>query len=171
MFTKHWIFKGDFFKLWSSTFFSQLGGILFFYSLIWWSLTIEGDMLTGGFIIGIGAVASLLMSPFSGWLSDRFHRGKVLAIADAILFLLFLLLYFSFSLQIFSQAWVVFICRILISVIIGSTDAAARSLIPETIEEEWLEKGIGFQESLIQLSQLLAPAAAGLIISFIGIGG
>ncbi|GAA0451333.1 MFS transporter [Alkalibacillus silvisoli] len=166
-----WLLKGDFFKLWSSTFFSQFSAVLFFYSLIWWSLSEEQSLLTGSIVIGIGAAVSLLISPIAGWLADRYPRGKLLAIVDGGLCLLFLLLAISFSFVGVEQAWIVLFCRIIISAGVGSTDAASRSLVQETVLEDRLDKAIGFQESLGQTSQLIAPAIAGIIIYLVGIDG
>ncbi|MED1741055.1 hypothetical protein P4284_20495 [Bacillus swezeyi] len=71
-----WVVKGDFFRLWSGTFLSLLSSVLFYYSLMWWSLYETGNGLQGGVLIGIGLAVSVVISPFTGWLSDRFHRRK-----------------------------------------------------------------------------------------------
>ncbi|MCY8593126.1 hypothetical protein [Bacillus haynesii] len=89
-----WVIKGDFFRLWSGTFLSLFSSVLFYYSLVWWSLSETGSALSGSIVIGIGLTVSILISPFTGWLSDRFHRGKLIAASDMIISAVFLMIGF-----------------------------------------------------------------------------
>ncbi|WP_043928067.1 hypothetical protein [Bacillus haynesii] len=61
-----WGIKGDFFRLWSGTFLSLFRSGLFYYSLVWWSLSETGSALSGSVVIGIGLTVSILISPFTG---------------------------------------------------------------------------------------------------------
>ncbi|WP_019240446.1 MULTISPECIES: MFS transporter [Bacillus] len=166
-----WLVKGDFFKLWSSTLLSQFSSNLFFYSLIWWTLSEGENLLTGSTIIAIGAAITLFLSPISGWLSDRFHRGRLLAIVDSSLCFMFIVLVFFSEFANFQSGLIVLLSRIIISAGLGSTDAAARSLIQQTIKEEQLNRALGFQESLSQISHLISPAIAGFLVYSIEISG
>ncbi|MGO4898971.1 hypothetical protein ACG2QI_07910 [Bacillus sp. GM2] len=89
-----WVIKRDFFRLWSGTFLSLFSSVLFYYSLVWWSLSETGSALSGSVVIGIGLTVSILISPFTGWLSDRFHRGKLIAASDMIISTVFLIIGF-----------------------------------------------------------------------------
>ena len=75
-------------------FLSLFSSILFYYSLVWWSLSETGSALSGSVVIGIGLTVSILVSPFTGWLSDRFHRGKLIAASDMIISAVFLMIGF-----------------------------------------------------------------------------
>ncbi|MCY8006317.1 hypothetical protein MOB86_19310 [Bacillus haynesii] len=61
-----WGIKGDFFRLWSGTFLSLFSSGLFYYSLVWWSLSETGSALSGSVVIGIGLTVLILISPFTG---------------------------------------------------------------------------------------------------------
>ncbi|WP_346243753.1 MFS transporter [Shouchella clausii] len=169
---KHgWIIKGNFFRLWSSTFLSQFSTVLFFYALIWWSLTENGDLLTGSTVIALGALCSLILSPFSGWIADKYHRGKLLAIVDGFLAFVFLMLFFISTYGDTHEGVLVLVCRLIISAVTGATDSTARSLLPQTVNDNNLHRALGFQESLVQISQLISPIIAGFFVFYFGLNG
>ncbi|PRS09710.1 MFS transporter [Bacillus atrophaeus] len=164
-----WVFKGDFFKLWSGTFLSILSSTLFYYSLIWWSLNETESALSGGLIIGLGMSISIVLSPFTGWLADRFHRGRLIAYSDVIISILFftigLLAIFNFT-----SILLLIITRAFISICLTAIEPASRSLISDTVEKDLIEKGIAFQEILNQITQVAVPILTGVLFTFLPFG-
>ncbi|MGN9864299.1 MFS transporter [Bacillus swezeyi] len=164
-----WVFKGDFFKLWSGTFLSLFSSTLFYYSLIWWSLNETKSALSGSLIIGLGMAISIVLSPLTGWLADRFHRGRLIAFSDIIISVLFFLIGFLAVLN-FTSVILLIITRALISICLTAIEPASRSLISDTIEKDLIEKGIAFQEILNQMTQVSVPIITGILFSFLPFG-
>ncbi|MEC1262547.1 MFS transporter [Bacillus swezeyi] len=164
-----WIFKGDFFKLWSGTFLSLLSSTLFYYSLIWWSLNETDSALSGSLIIGLGMGISIALSPITGWLADRFHRGRIIAFSDMMISVLFfiigLLAIFNFT-----SVLLLFFARALISIGLAAIQPASRSLISDTVEKDLIEKGVAFQEVLNQVTQVIVPILTGILFTFLPFG-
>lgn len=160
-----WIITGDFFRLWSGMLFSQMSSFLFYFTLIWWSIEKLGTPLHGSIIIGLGIAVSVIVSPFSGWCSDRFHRGKLMAVSDMLSAFGFLTIFFSLFLG--SDAlFVMYGARILISLAQSPIDPAFRSLMQDTVKEEQLEKAIAFQGTILEMAQLITPVLAGVLVAF-----
>ena len=134
-----WVIKGDFFRLWSGTFLSLFSSILFYYSLVWWSLSETGSALSGSVVIGIGLTVSILVSPFTGWLSDRFHRGKLIAASDMIISAVFLMIGFL-ALSGMNSVFLLAASRVIVSACLTAIEPAARSLLPDTLRKEQIEK-------------------------------
>ncbi|MEC1551965.1 MFS transporter [Bacillus haynesii] len=140
-----WVIKGDFFRLWSGTFLSLFSSVLFYYSLVWWSLSETGSALSGSVVIGIGLTVSILISPFTGWLSDRFHRGKLIAASDMIISAVFLMIGFL-ALSGMSSVILLAAARVIVSACLTAIEPAARSLLPDTLRKQQIEKGIAFKK-------------------------
>lgn len=167
---KHsWIFKGDFFKLWSGTFLSLLSSTLFYYSLIWWSLNETDSVLSGSLVIGLGLGISIILSPFTGWLADRFHRGRIIALSDIIISLLFFVIGIL-AIFNFTSTLLLIIARALISICLTAIEPTSRSLISDTLERDVIEKGIAFQEILNQTAQVTVPIITGVLFTFFPFG-
>lgn len=164
-----WVIKGDFFRLWSGTFLSLFSSVLFYYSLVWWSLSETGSALSGSIVIGIGLTVSILISPFTGWLSDRFHRGKLIAASDMIISAVFLMIGFL-ALSGMSSVILLAAARVIVSACLTAIEPAARSLLPDTLRKQQIEKGIAFQEVITQLIQVIVPLVTGVLFSFLHFG-
>lgn len=161
-----WIFSGDFFRVWSGALASQMASMLFYFSLIWWSIEVLGSPLHGGIMIGIGTGVSVLISPLSGWMADRFHRGKIMAISDLLSMFAFLVLVLITFMDI-TLLWVIYFIRILISLVNAPVNPSFRSLLPEVVENNHLEKAVAFQGSIMQILQLAVPILAGGLTAFL----
>ncbi|MFN2745699.1 MFS transporter [Bacillus sp. z60-18] len=164
-----WLIKGDFFRLWSGTFLSLFSSVLFYYSLVWWSLYETGSALQGGVMIGLGLAVSVAISPFTGWLSDRLHRGKLIAVSDMFISAVFFTIGIL-ALNGTSPLLLLLAARVVISTCLTAIEPAARSLIPDTLRQDQIEKGIAFQEVLSQMIQVLVPLLTGVLFSFLHFG-
>lgn len=62
------------------------------------------------------------------------------------------------------------VARVLVSTCLTAIEPAARSLLPDTLQQEQIEKGVAFQEVMTQVIQVLVPLLAGVLFSFLHFG-
>ncbi|MFD1413630.1 MFS transporter [Oceanobacillus jeddahense] len=155
-----WIFTGSFLRLWSGVLASQVASLLFYFSLIWWSIEVLGSPLHGGILIGAGTLVTVLAAPLTGWMADRFHRGRLIVLSDIFTMIGFLFMSLFAFIEI-GSIWPMYVVRILISIVNAPVNPAFRSLLPEVVDDKNLEKAVAFQGSIMQGNQVIIPIVAG----------
>jgi len=104
---------------------------------------------------------------WGGVLADRFDRKKIILFCQSIQFtcVLFLLLFLVYG-KI--QIWMI----LLSSFLVGTTDAlsmpAFQSIIPSLVSEQDIPRAIALNSTQFNLSRILGPALAGLVIAAYG---
>ncbi|MED1741061.1 hypothetical protein P4U97_16340 [Bacillus swezeyi] len=63
------------------------------------------------------------------------------------------------------------VARVLVSTCLTAIEPAARSLLPDTLQQEQIEKGVAFQEVVTQVIQVLVPLLAGVLFRFCILAG
>ncbi|MEJ0037388.1 MAG: MFS transporter [Gammaproteobacteria bacterium] len=167
--------------------FSLLGtprfGTFWFASLLssigTWAQTVAEPWLllslgASSFLIGLDSFAMgapvFLLTLVGGALADRGDRRHVIALFQSIQMLcptLIVVLLFTHSIQ----PWIV----IVLSLIIGVTDALSmpsfQTIVPSIVTREQLPTGIALNTTQFNLSRILGPAVAGLLMSSVGAAG
>ncbi len=126
------------------------------------------------FLLGLDAFALgapvLLLTLVGGALADRSDRRRVIAFFQSIqmlcpMVLVVLLLNGS------AQPWVV----IVLSLVVGVTDALSmpsfQSIVPSIVERDQIATGIALNSTQFNLSRILGPALAGVLMAGVGIVG
>ena len=123
------------------------------------------------FLVGLDGFA--LNSPawvftlWGGVLADRANRKRIILICQSIQFACVLLL-LTLLIADLLQTWMI----IVTSFIVGATDSlsmpAFQSIIPSIVEKKEISKAVAFNSVQFNLSRLLGPALAGLIIAKYG---
>ncbi|MGY0693113.1 MFS transporter [Virgibacillus sp. FSP13] len=160
-----WVFKGSFARVSWGMIASNMAVWLSEFTVIWWAVNEMNSSLHAGFIVASGGIITVLLSPWTGWIADRFHRGKIVACCDFCLLVPFLLLVGLVHFDMLA-IWHMYMIHPLISLIKSPIRPSSQSLIPEVVKKEHLEKAVAFQNTAAEASLVLGPALAGVIIGF-----
>ena len=126
------------------------------------------------FLLGLDAFALsapvLLLTVVGGALADRADRRRTIAFFQSIQMLcpvLLVLLLVTGAVQ----PWVV----IVLSLVVGITDALSmpsfQSIVPSIVEREQIPSGIALNTTQFNLSRILGPALAGVLMASAGLAG
>jgi MFS family permease len=155
---------------WFATLLSNLGSWAQMVAEPWLLLSLGAS----SFLIGLDAFALdapvLLLTLVGGALADRADRRRVITLFQSIqmvcpIVLAILLLAGAV------QPWIV----IALSFIVGITDALSmpsfQSIVPSIVEREQIGAGLALNSTQFNLSRILGPAIAGVLMTSIGIVG
>ncbi|TAK86586.1 MAG: MFS transporter [Aquabacterium sp.] len=126
------------------------------------------------FLLGLDSFASgapvLLLTLIGGALADRADRRRVIAGFQSVQMLCPILL-LALLLTGHVQPWMV----ITMSLIVGITDALSmpsfQSIVPSIVAREQIPSGIALNTTQFNLSRILGPAIAGLLMTSVGLAG
>lgn len=126
------------------------------------------------FVLGLDAFALgapvLLLTLVGGALADRRDRRRTIAVFQSIQALCPVLLV-VLLLTGTVQPWLV----IALSLVVGITDALSmpsfQSIVPSIVEREQIPAGIALNTTQFNLSRILGPALAGLLMASVGVVG
>ncbi len=136
----------------------------------WLLLTLGASAFLIGLDAFVGDAPALLLTLVGGVLADHFDRRRIIAVFQSIemlcpIALVVLLLTGSL------QAWMV----IGLSLVVGITDALSmpsyQSIVPSIVKRRQLATGIALSSTQYNLSRILGPACAGLLIAAAGVIG
>jgi DHA3 family macrolide efflux protein-like MFS transporter len=165
--SKIWVGR-DVSLLWGGQVVSQAGDSVYQIAVIWLMLQMTGSSTMTG-IAGMAAyLPTLIFGLFSGVLSDRFDRRRIMISSDAAraaLVLLIPLLWFLGRLTPLLLVLVTFCVASFATLFNPARD----SLVPDIAPEGKLELANGLIQTSWQLAMFLGPALAGLLIPVLGI--
>jgi MFS family permease len=126
------------------------------------------------FLLGLDAFALgapvLLLTLVGGALADRADRRRVIVFFQSIQMLCPIVLV-VLLLNGIVQPWVV----IVLSLVVGVTDALSmpsfQSIVPSIVDREQIANGIALNSAQFNLSRILGPALAGVLMASVGIVG
>ena len=126
------------------------------------------------FLLGLDAFALgapvLLLILVGGAMADHGDRRRIIAVFQSIQMLCPILLV-VLLLTGTVQPWVV----IVLSLVIGITDALSmpsfQSIVPSIVEREQIPAGIALNTTQFNLSRILGPAVAGVLMASVGLAG
>ena len=136
----------------------------------WLVLSMSGSPV----LVGIDAFALdapvWLLTIFGGFLADHADRRRVIFFFQSIQMLCPVILVFLILMG-WLHVWIV----ILLSVVVGITDAlsmpAFQSLVPMIVTKDRIENGIALNAAQFNLSRVLGPALAGIVMAHYGAVG
>jgi MFS family permease len=123
-----------------------------------------------GLITFLSQIPNFIFAPFAGVYIDRWNKHKTLVFTQTILMLQ------AFALAVLTLTGIVEVWHImLLSIILGLTNAfdmpVRQAFIVEIIEDRKdLGNAIALNSSLVNMSRLIGPAVAGIIVSKFGEG-
>ncbi len=154
----------NFFFLLSGSAISYIGANLTFIAFPWLVLNISGDPLTIGAVMAVAGIPRAGFMLLGGAVTDRFSPRTVMLLSTAarllLMFVMATLVWFDVIVL-----WQVF----LLAFLFGTLDAffwpASSAILPRLLAKDMLPAGNALLQGCGQLSLMLGPLIAGLIIS------
>jgi MFS family permease len=139
-------------------------------ALSWLVYRLTGSVFLLGLIAFSSEIPNFILAPFTGVLTDRFNRLRIMIFAQS----LFLLQSLSMALLVllgFIEVWHIFTLSILFGIISAFEAPARQSLVVDLIEkQEDLGNAIALNSALFNGARLIGPAIAGITIALVGEG-
>ena len=115
------------------------------------------------------AAPTLLLAPFSGAIADRVHKRLILAVSQAAA------LGASTTLGVLvisgeAQLWHVVATAMVIGMVMSFNMPARQALVPQLVPRQKLMNAISLQMGQMNLSRIIAPALAGILVAPLGVG-
>jgi len=145
--------------------FSMLGSLIVGFVITWW-LTIEtGSVVILSISVFLMFIPQIVVTPFSGVLSDRWNKKAIIAISDTmqavVTFLLFV--FFLFDLK---NVWLVLGINTFRSALFAFQLPAVQSLIPTMVPKDNLSRVNGFNFLFSGLVYSTGPIIAATLLEF-----
>ncbi len=148
---------------------SLFGSALVQYAINWHiTLTTQsGVMMTIATLCGF--LPQVLISLFAGVWADRYNRKLLIVLADGMIATCTAILAILFTLG-YQQFWLLFVISAIRSLGAGIQTPAVGAFLPEIVPQDQLVRVNGINASISSITFLLAPAAAGALLDFMGLG-
>jgi MFS family permease len=159
-----------FFVIWSGQLVSTIGSGLTGFALGVWIYQETGSVTLFALNMLAYALANLVVSPFAGALVDRYDRRWVMILSDTgagLATLSIALLYVTGNLEV----WNIILATAFTSAFSAFQWPAYSAVTTLLVPKEQLGRAGGMVQIGEAISQLLAPAAAGVLFVTIGLGG
>lgn len=131
-----------------------------------WDIT--KSELNLGIVAMLGFLPFLILAPFTGVITDRFDRRKILIITQVVSMILAII--FAILIQTNTiQIWHIFILTILLGTVNSLDMPVQMVFIGDLSGVENIRQSINLNNIIVQVSRMLGPALAGLIIGYIGV--
>ena len=145
--------------------FSMLGSLIVGFTITWW-LTIEtGSVIVLSISVFLMFIPQIVVTPFSGVLSDRWSKKAIIAISDslqaAVTFLLFVFFLFGIN-----NVWLVLGINFFRAALFAFQYPAVHSLIPIMVPKENLSRVNGFNFLFSGLIFTIGPLIAATLLEF-----
>ena len=147
-------------KYWIATSFAMGASNLFQYVLSLYVLAITGSSLQFAMSVAIGAIPRLVLTPFAGVFGDRYPKQKLMACLNLLGILTMIV--FAYLIHIVGSLTMplVYALVVVLEIIEIFYNAPEQALIPEIVEEEYLEDAASFA--------LIDDGIVAIICPFIG---
>ncbi|MBI3914699.1 MAG: MFS transporter [Chloroflexi bacterium] len=162
----------NFALLWGSQAISQLGDNFFSIALFWLVLQLTGSALAIGILPILAMLPRIVFQLIGGVWVDRYDRRMLMIASDAIRGVVMLVLTFlvaTTQIQLFH----IYILQVIFGVVGAFFSPAVSALIPNTVPKEGLVAANSMSGLSWQVTQIIGPALAGILIaiSTIGVAG
>lgn len=145
---------------------STFGSSLVQFAIVWYIAKVTNS----GLMIAVSTLCSFVPSSivalFAGVWTDRYHRKKLIILADGTIAAstLLLALFMMFS-KSTSHLWAIFLISAIRSAGSGVQGPAINALIPQLVPEDQLMRMNSLQSSITSVVNLVSPAVGGAILS------
>jgi MFS family permease len=119
-------------------------------------------------VVGMfGALPLLLLGPFAGVWADRLDRRRLLIATQTTAMVLAFILAFLVQTQLV-QLWHVYILAMLLGTVTAIDLPAQQAFLGDLAGMEQVRRAVNLNNVIVQVSRMLGPAAAGLVIARLG---
>ena len=146
--------------------FSMLGSLIVGFVITWW-LTIEtGSVVILSISVFLMFIPQIVVTPFSGVLSDRWNKKAIIAISDSMQAVVTFLLFACFLYDL-KNIWLVLGINTFRAALYAFQYPAVQSLIPTMVPKDNLSRVNGFNFLFSGLIYSIGPVIAATLLSFI----
>ncbi|MBD3234405.1 MAG: MFS transporter [candidate division Zixibacteria bacterium] len=153
--------------LWVGQVISQIGDSVYQIGLIWLTLELSGSESITGLVAMSAYLPAVFLSIFSGVVSDRYDRRKIMISADLFRCVFILLIPLSFVVGMLNPI-LLGINAFAIAIAATFFNPARDSIIPTIVERKGLLRANSLIQTSWQFSLLIGPAIAGGLLHFVG---
>lgn len=156
--------------LWIGTLVSHSGDWMDQLALNWLVLELTGSPLYLGLVSLCRAIPILLFTLIGGVAADRVEKRRLMMITQSFAMTLALLLAALMSLGLI-QVWHIFIIAALRGTMMSFNMPARQTIISDLVPRNDLPNAIALNSATMNLTRIIGPSLAGLLISVVGIAG
>lgn len=158
------LYERNFRLLFIGSLLSYVGAQLTLIAFPWLVLQLTGDSLAMGSVVAVASIPRALFMLLGGALTDRYSPKLVMLASSWLrMLLMFLLAWLVYTGYI--QMWMIFVVAFLFGVIDAFSWPASSALVPRLLKTQLLTAGNSLIQGLSQLSIVMGPILAGVIIS------
>lgn len=150
--------------LWTSQLISQLGTRLHWMAISLWVYSRTGSALSVSYVIMALMISPAVVGLFAGAIIDRFDRRKILIYGDLVRAVL---VFAIPDLMSRGMVWV-YLDLVLVSAASAFFRPAMFAAIPQSVPKRWLLKANAYYAALESGTEVLGPAAAGILVAKLG---
>lgn len=133
--------------------------------LVW---TLTGSEAASGFVAMLSSLPFLLISPWAGVIAERTDRRKLLIATQIASMLLAFILAFLVQSQLV-QIWHVYVLSFLLGVVNTVDIPTQQTFLGDLSGTSELRKAVNLNAMILQVSRMIGPAIAGIVVARIGI--
>lgn len=154
-------------RLWLGRLVSQFGDAFALIALPWFVLQVTGSgTATAGILLTL-QLPAIVTSTILGSLIDRFQPRAIITIDNGIRTLIFSLIPILYWLGLL-ELWLLFLLTFFAGMLEPATEVGSRSVLPNLVEDKDLEAANMLWSFSLNLSLVLGPAIAGVLVASLG---
>ena len=154
-------------RFWIGRLISLFGDAFTLIALPWFVLQVTGSgTATAGILLTL-QLPAILTSLVLGSLIDRFQPRTIMAIDNGLRTLIVGLIPILYWLGLL-ELWLLFLLTFLAGMLIPATEVGSRSILPDLVEDQDLEAANMLWSFSTNLSLIIGPAVAGLLVASFG---
>lgn len=160
----------DYRLLWFGTLFSSSGQWIQQVSLGWLTYALTGSPFLLGLINGLRSLPLLILGPFGGVAADRLDRKRLMLSTQLFLMTVTAV----FATVVFAghaHVWNIALFSLLTGVAWAFNMPVRQSIVPKLVPRAALMNAMALNSAGFNLTRIVGPSLAGLLIASIGIGG
>jgi len=141
----------------------------FLVALTWLVLRVSGSGAELGAVLAVASIPGTLLTPAGGLLSDRYSPAWVMIWASAGRVLLLALLTVLIVTDA-TQLWQVYVIAASLSALDALYYPASMAILPSLVDRSRLSAANALTQGAEQVSSILGPALAGVLLALFGLG-
>jgi len=134
----------------------------------WLVLKLSNSGVALGAVTALQYLPILLFGSYGGLVADRFPKRKIIFVTQAASGLLALILG-ALVVTGWVQLWMVYVLATLLGIITLFDNPARQTFVVELVGEKDLRNAVTLYSTLVNLSRIIGPAIAGVLIATVGL--
>jgi MFS transporter, DHA1 family, staphyloferrin A biosynthesis exporter len=160
----------DYRLLWFGTLFSSSGQWIQQVSLGWLTYALTGSPFLLGAVNGLRSVPLLILGPFGGVAADRLERRRLM-LATQLFLMAITAIFATIVFTGHAHIWNIALFTLLTGVAWAFNMPVRQSVVPNLVPREALMNAMALNSAGFNVTRIVGPSLAGLIIATIGIAG